>query len=410
MRRFTRLMLALALPISSAALAQDMPIVDPGGAPPPSAPEGAPEGGETGGADTGAAAPAAPGQAGSAPAPEGFYHSSGAYEGALGEEELGVAFQGPPPEVHIVKKGDTLWDISAYYFNNPWEWPRVWSYNATITNPHWIYPGDVVRLVQPGAAAVPIEAARPQGPVPAETPRAAAPLPPPLVELRQLAYVDLDDLRFAGRIAGSPEEKLLLSPGDEVYLDYPEGYPPQVGRRYAVYSELRPVVHPETGERVGSYILLKGEVQILSVKKGKRARGVLTYTNDVITRKDRFGPTKTQFKQLSPVPAERDVEGVIIASFGTDNIIGANQIVIVDRGASAGVKPGNRMMVVRRGDAYQPQKGPKAAVKRDDPTYPDDPIAQLLVVDVGKESAIAIVTYTSKEAEIGDTVVMRAGR
>src|SRR6185503_17653255 len=57
---------------------------------------------------------------------------------------------GPTPELHVVRKGDTLWDICTYYFNDPYQWPKVWSYNPPITNPHWIYPGDLVRLLPKG--------------------------------------------------------------------------------------------------------------------------------------------------------------------------------------------------------------------------------------------------------------------
>src|SRR5262249_38421501 len=56
------------------------------------------------------------------------------------------------PEFHTVSRGDTLWDITGYYFSNPWRWPRVWGMNPQITNPHWIYPGDRVRLLEPGQA------------------------------------------------------------------------------------------------------------------------------------------------------------------------------------------------------------------------------------------------------------------
>src|SRR6185312_5930518 len=50
------------------------------------------------------------------------------------------------PALHQVKRGDTLWDLCNGYFQNPWMWPKVWSYNPQIQNPHWIYPGDQVRL------------------------------------------------------------------------------------------------------------------------------------------------------------------------------------------------------------------------------------------------------------------------
>jgi hypothetical protein len=52
------------------------------------------------------------------------------------------------PELYIVKKGDTLWDISNMYLDKPWQWPQLWRTNIHITNPHLIYPGDKLRLAR----------------------------------------------------------------------------------------------------------------------------------------------------------------------------------------------------------------------------------------------------------------------
>ena len=51
------------------------------------------------------------------------------------------------PKSYIVKKGDTLWDISGIFLNQPWLWPKLWRLNPEINNPHLIYPGDELRLV-----------------------------------------------------------------------------------------------------------------------------------------------------------------------------------------------------------------------------------------------------------------------
>ena len=59
----------------------------------------------------------------------------------------------PPP--YTVRRGDTLWDVTGRYYGNPWAWPRVWSYNPEVTNPHWIYPLDQLRLLPPGEPAEP---------------------------------------------------------------------------------------------------------------------------------------------------------------------------------------------------------------------------------------------------------------
>ena len=60
---------------------------------------------------------------------------------------------GAGQENYVIQRGDTLWDLSGKFLDSPWYWPKLWSYNPQIENPHWIYPGNPLRLSAGGAEA-----------------------------------------------------------------------------------------------------------------------------------------------------------------------------------------------------------------------------------------------------------------
>ena len=58
-----------------------------------------------------------------------------------------VSVRSDHPDEYVVVKGDTLWDISGKFLEQPWQWPAIWHANPQIENPHLIYPGDRISLV-----------------------------------------------------------------------------------------------------------------------------------------------------------------------------------------------------------------------------------------------------------------------
>ena len=79
---------------------------------------------------------------------------------ALASAQWGVAPDGTKGRMHVVEKGDTLWDITETYLGTPWIWPSLWKENE-IANPHRIEPGDVIWITERGMRKLtPEEAAR----------------------------------------------------------------------------------------------------------------------------------------------------------------------------------------------------------------------------------------------------------
>ena len=66
----------------------------------------------------------------------------------------GVQLRTAYPQDYIVVKGDTLWAIAAKFLHNPWIWPKVWDANPQIKDPHLIYPGDIISVLQKNGKTV----------------------------------------------------------------------------------------------------------------------------------------------------------------------------------------------------------------------------------------------------------------
>lgn len=337
------------------------------------------------------------------------------------------------PSIHVVKKGDTLWDLCGSYYSNPWGWPKVWSYNPQIVNPHWIYPGDQIRLRDPNE--LPGMAQSALGPAAPGSNQARAKSgrnAPKSVFLRDHGFLGDPQRDVWGELVGAVEDQMLLSDGNHVYVMMRPGVELSPGQKLTIFSPLRkPDDVPGARKPPGEIVSVKGTIKIDQFNPQTRvARGEVVESLDVIERGFKVGPVGRQFDVVPPKPAAKSVQMRVLSSLYPHTVLGQQQLAFVDRGSEDGLEPGTRLFVLRQGDAWRkslnvgndmlhyrlkiesakPSDTEKTPMQGTEKQFPSEVVAELRVLRTEKYSSLAIVMEARRELEPGDIAVSLEGQ
>lgn len=312
---------------------------------------------------------------------------------------------------HVVQPGETLSTITSKYYGTEYEWPRVWSYNPSITNPNWIYPGTVIKLAGPNGELPPGAAARGWGP--ATNVHTARRAMRNSIYLANEGFIDPSALNNIGIVAGSPIDHMTLTQHDKAYIQFRQA---PAEREYALFRKIDLKEHDS--QFLGTLLRVSGTVRIESYDgKSKVAEGTITEALEPIERGFSVAPASRRFSMVDPTPSQRTVEGKVVAAVHPLQYYTAEQMIFIDRGSSDGIAVGNRFFVVRHGDewrnnlpAREPAMGTVLQTTTTGPKmYPVEVIAEARVVDVKHKSASCYVTNSQKPIASGDKIRFRQG-
>ncbi|AKU91039.1 LysM peptidoglycan-binding domain-containing protein [Vulgatibacter incomptus] len=336
------------------------------------------------------------------------------FGGAVGEVEA-VPEAGETVGIgnkHVVEKGDTLWDLSEKVLGSPWSWPKVWSYNPQIENPHWIYPGDEINF-GPNGQGGPAAQVRGEGDDAFGDDDAQVSVAGKIgfqgkgKRISAVGFASEDDVGHSGRIVKSWEEKELLYQGDKIYIDWENRNGVRPGQSFVIFRTERAIAHPSSGVTLGYVTRILGSAKVVDVNpEQKVVTAVIERSIVEISRGDFVGPSGLQHaRSVARAEATRNLTAIIAGTL-EERIaeLAQGHFVILDKGYSDGIEPGNSFNVIRATDGLDDD----GFTARYDEDLPAESIGELLVVDARGSTSVAVVTRSLKEMRQGDRAELRA--
>jgi hypothetical protein len=362
-------------------------------------------------------------------------------------------------EVYVVKRGDTLWEITGLHLKNPRLWPQIWEINPHILNPHWIYPNDqlLIRKVKvlptpPEPATKPITpstgAAGEQSASPAPGPAAGAQAVPadqspaePTTEVAEAKtapskvnnVISSNDVYCAGFFSSKQIGKEMVIMGGEegetatyfsdrniVYVSKGKNWDIKPGDQYFV---VRPVwkftdygqefKDAESRTKYGYFYKDLGRLRILLVNEHSSIAEIVTSCEEIevgdllIPFAPRTIPTLTSFPPLDRLAPYNDKsKGKIILTKDCQNGVGRGNIVYIDMGKKKNVAVGDIFRIFRRFNEKNISTFNRPQYSENKKSFKEvrKVLGELLVLRSEDNTATAIVISSREEIHVGDEI------
>lgn len=313
-----------------------------------------------------------------------------------------------PPQKYYVKDGDTLWDISQLFLENPWAWPEIWHINNQVTNPHLIYAGDEISLIyiddepkitvtkrDPGIRTLKLSPEKRAYQISSTIPT----IPLEAVEsfLTHTRVVEKHTLKEAPYIIAAEEKRMVIGGGDIMYA---MGDWSSVHKAYGIYRPGDAYIDPVTQEILGyeardigiaKYISDEDEVATFRISRAEQE----------IRAYDRLLPTETLEVEANfyPKTPKDDIKGQIIRVFSGVKNIGQYDVVVINKGSREGVEKGDVFAIFRKGAIVRDKEANDQKVK-----LPDERSGMLMVFRTHEKVSLALVLNAKSLLSLGDRI------
>ncbi|NKF51842.1 LysM peptidoglycan-binding domain-containing protein [Shewanella sp. WXL01] len=325
------------------------------------------------------------------------------------------------PDTYVVKKGDTLWDISGYFLNDPWRWPKLWGVNPQIANPHLIYPGDRLTLVfidgEPRLVVKKHVKKNVEGRI---SPKGGA---IPAVDLSLIhQYLNQNRVVEQQWLDGLPMVLSGENPSRHHLMDnivYINANMPK-GQKVLIYEPAREFTEAESGEPLGREIIVSASGRV--VESGDVSKVQLL--SNLRETKVGFKVARVEDEALLPayfMPQAAETEGArVLATVGSVREAGKLDVVYLDKGSVDGVRPGHVFSMYRDGeeiiidnDGMPVRVVDRSSYEKVLAHFSEDSVTKmpdifhgnLMVFKVFDRTAMGLIMYNQRPVRVGDKLM-----
>lgn len=307
-------------------------------------------------------------------------------------------------QIYTIKKGDTLWDLSKKFINDPYYWPNIWSKNPEIKNPHLIFPGQKIRILDGRLEIIPAYAEADQKPsMDSET----APITEPAASTEELITIKasgggdgfiLTDEQPLGLVVDSVDNRVLLTRNDVVFVKMNDLSTVSVGDTYSLFARGKIIKHPETKKPLGTMMNNLGFLQVTEIN----GNTVIAKIGEVFREISRGAELFEYIPQRKDITLQRgttEQTGVVIAARDEKGTLSTSDIIFVNLGSDAGLKSGNIFYISR------PRQVSDEIVKQaGEVELPDAVLGAAVTIETKAQTASAIIIKSVDAAFIGDKI------